>query len=439
MSGDFFRSGLALRAAIVLLALGGLGGSLQPSRLVLVVVGIPALLLLVAGARLGAAPRLPAVFMALAMLLFGTLSLAWSPALEDGLRLLLVVFIGLLSVPLACLCDRKLSVARDVRDAWSWALALTLPFAMYELATGQHFAYALDDRDLGGEVGEVPFASVFFGNYNNYCAFVSLTLPMLFGSLEEARRRLPRWFWSGCALLAFVVLVVNTNRLSMIFAGCLVAYYALSRPSWRLPLIWVSGAAAVLVLAGFMDQEIESILVLAELKFTALGGGDESLDQRTGLIAAGLADVWRSLGMGTGVGSFEHNLARHHPDLIPNAHNLMVELATNFGLIPTIMFVGFLFRLFQLAWTSDLPRDLRSVVLLGVPFVPALGAINSQAIGYTYWWLWLASMVVICAVDHRQLGPSGARRATGKHRRIAPTVLTMDLAATDSRRYLREP
>ena len=107
--------------------------------------------------------------------------------------------------------------------------------ALYELATGTHFAYALDERNLGGDFGAVLFASVFFGNFNNYCAFICLALPMMFGTLEASRLTGRRWFWATCISLTYLILTVNANRLSMVFAAVLLVYYLVTRRNWRLP------------------------------------------------------------------------------------------------------------------------------------------------------------------------------------------------------------
>lgn len=388
----------ALFTAVALLCLGGLGGSLQPSRLILLLYGVPALAHLLAQARLRTPAEWSAVGACSLLALFGALSLAWTPVPVDGLQMLAVVAIGMLAICLACMSRKTIAAARCVRDGWSLALVTTLPFAFYELATGNHFAYALDERDLGGTIGAAPFASVFFGNFNNYCAFISLALPMMLGTVESARRRLWRCFWGLGVVLALAVIVVNTNRLSMLFAAWLLLYYLMTRRKWRLPSFTVACLIAGAVWFGAFEEEVDSILLITAVKFEVLSASDESVDQRTGLVAAGIDELKDSYGIGGGLGSFEHRLRQRYRDLIPNAHNLVVELATNFGIPATLAFLLFLSYLFVVCLRATLPGDLRSPVIASVPFVPAIGAINSQAVGYTYWWLWFATVLLIAAV-----------------------------------------
>jgi hypothetical protein len=400
----------ALFVAVVLLCLGGLGGSLQPSRLVLLVYGLPALAHLLTRAQLRTPAEWSAVGACSLLVFFGALSLTWTPVPVDGLQMLVVVAIGMLAICLACMSRKTIAAARCVRDGWSLALVVTLPFAMYELATGNHFAYALDERNLGGTIGAAPFASVFFGNFNNYSAFISLALPMMLGTIESTRERVRRWLWGAGVVLALAIIVVNTNRLSMIFTAWLLLYYLMTRRKWWLPSVAAACLMAVAVWCGAFDEEIDSILLIASIKFEVLGTSDESVDQRTGLIAAGINELTDSYGIGGGLGSFEHRLRERYPDLIPNAHNLAIELATNFGIPATLAFFVFLSYLFVVCLRATLPADLRSPVIASLPFVPAIGAINSQAVGYTYWWLWFATVLLIAAVAQaRTLQPDSDR------------------------------
>ena len=404
-----------LRVAIVLLALGGLGGSLQPSRIVLMAIGAPSLAMLMAPRwSFSARVEAGAMLMGLSLLLLGALSLIWSPAKGDGAGLWAAVAVGLLALPIAFMCKTDWASARQLRDAWSWAIALTIPLALFELVTGEHFAYALEERNLGGDFGATPFASAFFGNYNNYCTFICLALPMMLGTFESSLGRTSRWFWGCCIALTYCILAINTNRLSLIFSVLLLIYYLVTRKSWRWPFVFLALAVGTVEWLGYFSEEINAILQLAALKFDAIGAGDESVDERAAIIVAGLQQLQDSFGMGFGVGSFEYHLRLDHPGLIPNAHNLVIELATNFGGIAALGFLLFLAQLFVEAWRGILPPDLRAIPLMTLPFVPAIGAINSQAVGYTYWWLWLATIYVIVA--------SGEKHTTTEARPRSPHI-----------------
>lgn len=384
-----------LVAAILLLSLGGLGGSFQPSRLVLLAFLALPLATLIARPTLASRADHAAVACLLFMATLGALSLTWTLDLVAGLARMAVVLTGMTAAVYVAAAPKTLLVARHVRDAWGMALALTLPLAAYELATGNHFAFALDDRAVGGEFGDLPFASTFFGNFNDYCTFISLALPMAIGSLESARHRAARGVWTLTVALSVVVLAVNLSRLALIFVAWLMVYYAWTRKFWRKPVATFGALATIGLILGAFEEDAQSLLMFAALKFGSLAAGDESTGERLALLNAGVQSLTLSAGMGLGVGGFEAFLRERYSNLIPNPHNLLMELAANFGALSAVAFVGLLAYLYVSARKGSLPRDLRSVVLVSLPFVPAIGAISSQAIGYTYWWLWLGSIVMI--------------------------------------------
>lgn len=381
---------------IVLLALGGLGGSFQPSRLLLVgFILVPLAALIAKPDHVSPADRVTISCFAL-IALFGTLSLSWTLDFTAGVARMAVVLTGMSAAIYVATSPKSLSAARRMRDAWSIALALTLPPAVYELATGYHFAFAFDERAVGGGFGELPFASVFFGNFNDYCTFISLALPMAIGSLESVRHRTARYCWASVVAASVMILAINLSRLALVFVAWLAVYYLWTRKRWRRPAALVLAFAAAAVLGSDpFDEEINALLAFAALKFTGLTTGDESTGERVALLEAGLSSLRTSFGVGLGVGGLEVFLQRDHPDLIPNPHNLVMELGANFGAIPVVAFVGLLIYLYLAVQQSRLPGDLRSTAIASLPFVPAIGAISSQAIGYTYWWLWVSTIVMI--------------------------------------------
>jgi O-antigen ligase len=292
------------------------------------------------------------------------------------------------------------------------------PVAFYEVATGNHFAYALDDRQPGADFGALPFASVFFGNFNDYSTFICLALPMLAGTIEDPHRVRFRWLNIACLAGAISVLLVNLTRLAIIFVGCLLLYYAFTRSAVRRsPITWVAVASAGLFAASSSEQAT-ALIEFGLFKFTSLASNDESAGERAALLAA----IWESLrqtyGLGLGVGALENYLVTVHPDLIANPHNFVAELAANFGLLSAGIFIAFLGYLWLAVRRGALPPELKTPILFSLPFMPVIGAISSQGIGYTYWWIWLASVTFIAAVSAK--GRFQSASDTRRHRSPHP-------------------
>lgn len=406
----FVRPDLLLRVAIVLLALGGLGGSLQPSRLILLASVGPFIgILLSQWKEIHGAERV-AIITCFFLVLAGAVSLLWTPDVAAGASRMAVVVVGMSSLALAVTAPKSFSVAREVRDAWSIALAATLPLAVYELVTGNHFAFAFDERMVGGDFGALPFASVFFGNFNDYCTFICLSLPMLLGTIESTERGLKRTLWIGAAVVIFAILLANLSRTAVAFALWLLIYYTISRRTWRKPvLLGLFVALAAFWVVGGAEQ-LEALYLFGTYKFAGIVDGDESGQERLEILMASMDSLRQTAGLGVGIGGIEVFLRDRYPNLIPNPHNLIAEVMANFGVLPGLVFCFFLLYLFWAALRSRLPADLRSPLVASLPFVPLIGVISSQAIGYTYWWLWFSTVTLVVASGQLMDG----RRAPGR-------------------------
>ncbi len=375
-------------AGVFLLWLGGLGGSLQPSRLVLL--AMLALIALVSRIVVLVPAVYPVYVAYAAILALGVLTLPLSTDVRAGLALISTVLLGMTSI-LFIRTRISWQGARQVRDAWSAALLCTLPFALYEIASGNHFVYALEQRDVGGDIGVLPFASVFFGNYNNYSTFVCLSYPMLLGTLLETQSKPRRALLLVGAALSLAVTLINTSRIATLFV--LLAAIVIVAAAYRgsvlglLALVGITGAAVWA--SGFNLQ-------YAQLRLAVDLVRDQSASERIDLIVAGARALQDSYGLGLGPGGFVPYISEKYPGLIPNPHNLLLELAVNFSLYASVAFAAILVLLFlRLMRRRDIPVGLRLPVLITLPFVPLIGSLNSLAVGYTYWWYWMATAVLV--------------------------------------------
>jgi hypothetical protein len=400
LRGNSVYRWLAIRIyaiAIVLLFLGGTGGSYQPSRLLVIPLGIIATLFVLNNRRHHNKIEAITILFCSITLIFGAFSLLWTPDFESGLNLLITVSIGLLAVLTPLAFARNLSSANLVSDAWSWSLAATLPWALYELATGNHFSY-LGDRSFGGELSDVKlmFASVFFGNWNNYSLFICLCLPFLLGTAERSSG-LMRNFWVLCGTAALTIIVINTSRASLLFVTLLFLCYMMTRNAkYGIALLAVSSVFATLAIS-FLPNTLSQAFWAWEMRFTQFGLGnyDESNSMRWSIIVFSMERMSESFWAGPGIGGIEYLIERDRPDLIPNVHNLLVEFLVSFGPLPTLVFLLLLARVLWSNIGRNLPQDLTLPVFVGIPALPILGAIQSQNIGYTLWWFWFGTLIYL--------------------------------------------
>jgi hypothetical protein len=398
-----------LTIAILFLSAGGLGGSFQPGRLILI--GGFALVFARFASRLGRSHQLEgsAVIFCLVTLLLGLLSISWTPDLSKGVGLWVTLAVGFLAFGVVISSEKTVQYARELRDAWSWSFLATVPLAVYEIWTDNHFLYSLEERNIGGDYGSFKFASAFFGNYNNYCVFICLALPMLFGTLDQSRTPRARAMWLTAIAAAYLILVVNTSRAALIAGFAIFLFYLVTRKATKVIGVVIASTISFGAAAFLLQDEIYRFASLLSLRARALIEGDESLEQRTELIKFGIERLSQTWGFGGGVGAFEGEVARWQYSLIPNAHNFLLELAVNFSIFALLAFCLFMIVLFRGAMRSVAPPDIRFAPLVGIPLLPLIGALNSQAIGYTYWWVWIATLLFMVVV-----GNQARHRATNR-------------------------
>ncbi len=405
-----------LCTAVVATLAGGAGGSFQPARLVLIA---SALLLLISSKEPAAPARMTRQMLTMAgvMALGGGISLFWTADLLGGLGILLAIGVGALSLYIVMHSDLSPQGVGRLTSAWLVVIGLSLCIAFYELATGNHFQFALDDRTIRG-LGQFPFASVLFGNYNDYSAWLCLGLPITMGAFLEARSAGRRLLVLAVNLGLLAVVFVNTSRGAIIYASLVCIVYFVRFRAFRSYAIPALLLAIPFILIRYADA-IRDLYGLATLRFEYVGAADESYSQRSGLIDAGIEGLISTFGFGIGAGGFEEYISDYYNYLIPNPHNIFLEIAVNFGLIPLVAFVVMIVRLFFAALSRrDIPQGFRMAVLLGTLGVPIIGVVPSQAIGYVYWWVWFATLCAMVDVRMPQqssgyFGTTAGRQADG--------------------------
>jgi O-antigen ligase len=395
---------------------GGIGGSFQPTRILMVGLAVIAL-------WFSPNPHLNTRFLSqtyalfIAAMVFGLLSLAWTPDVVGGTGMLIAIAIGgcaLFAISRAELDRRGISLI-----VWSWfgSVALSVIIGFYEIATGNHFQFSLEGRVIGGAFGEFPFAAIFFGNYNNYSTWLCLAFPITLAAFFETRNILAR---AAVMLVNFAVIgiiFINTSRGALIYISVATALYIVRFPAVRLYAFGASILLFPVILARYSGEvkNLYDFISYRFLDFNSLALADE---QRAGLIGAGLNGIFENWGLGIGIGGFEEYINDNYPYLIPNPHNILIEIAANLGIITLVLFACLIIALFFAGFRrKDLPPSLRICLMLGSIGVPLIGTIPSQAISYIYWWVWLATLIAF-AVSPRQTNKSTAslqRQVTAQH------------------------
>ncbi|KYH05488.1 hypothetical protein A1704_10305 [Chryseobacterium cucumeris] len=387
------------------LSLGSFGGSFQPTRLLLLF--LPFLLVKsTKGSHLHYNNTITfGLFTYFVWITYGLISLFWSPDPQIGLTNEIVVMTtsmsSLLFFPLF-LKDNDATL-KLIRNAWIYGLALTLPIAIYEIVTMNHFSYD-DERLIGGIGIYAPYASVFFGNYNNYCVFICLCLPMvLWGIIEEGKKAL-KIFYLVVLGISVLIIFVNTNRTSMI----IIVIYLLSQI--RLNYKNLSFIALILLLFYFSytflpDPLVQNIEILFKDRVNVDYSNDESGSVRMYNFIAGIGFLIDSYGAGVGAGGYEYYMERsEYYKGIVNPHNFFLEIFAQYGIVIFSLFIIWLVKiLIGFKKSVMLSSNVKRLLYTSVLVIPIIGIINSDSLGNTYWWLYLTSLAIISSVGGKKM------------------------------------
>lgn len=387
------------------LSLGSFGGSFQPTRLLLLF--LPFLLVKsTKGSHLHYNNTITfGLFTYFVWITYGLISLFWSPDPQIGLTNEIVVMTtsmsSLLFFPLF-LKDNDATL-KLIRNAWIYGLALTLPIAIYEIVTMNHFSYD-DERLIGGIGIYAPYASVFFGNYNNYCVFICLCLPMvLWGIIEEGKKAL-KIFYLVVLGISVLIIFVNTNRTSMI----IIVIYLLSQI--RLNYKNLSFIALILLLFYFSytflpDSLVQNIEILFKDRVNVDYSNDESGSVRMYNFIAGIGFLIDSYGAGVGAGGYEYYMERsEYYKGIVNPHNFFLEIFAQYGIVIFSLFIIWLVKiLIGFKKSVMLSSNVKRLLYTSVLVIPIIGIINSDSLGNTYWWLYLTSLAIISSVGGKKM------------------------------------
>jgi O-antigen ligase len=401
---------LLIWLSLALLATGvEVGGSLQPSRVVIVAAAV---LMLLKGRLLGDLTRPTRFFvlMAVAWLLWGVTSLFWTPNLSGGIREITGICLGFLTVvTLLNLARSTPDVLRMIRLGWVASFLFTVPIAIYELVTDQHLPNSYGQLTLGGlENAPIIYASTTFGNRNTYIAFVVIALPFILWSFHAARGRLHKGFYLAVVASAAGLVMLTSSRLAIVATVIeLLGWFLLTFDLRRFRSVVIIVFLVSVLAWEFVQISNASVLVQIRL-LNMRGYEDQSASRRNALYMNGMQFILRTAGIGVGAGGFQQSI-ENGQDLydtggVIDPHNLFLEVFSQYGLVVGGLFFGWLIYCFKvmvsglrrnrLASSGELELAAKHGVVLMLA-LPPIVLLNSAFLTYTIFWMAVACLTVI--------------------------------------------
>jgi len=402
MRNENFFTAFLISLSIIVLGLGGVGGSFQPSRLIIILL-LPWILMKLFNIFNFSIfdYRCQIVLFCIITFFLGLLSISWSIDRLTSLGSMVVILINMMPLIAVALMsnDNLLALKRFLPIAWTISASLTLPLAAYEIYTGNHFL--LEHHERGGGVGfYLPFAAGLTGNLNNYSLYLVFCLfGMLFFNWHGEILKRVKYFMIIIGVLIVSVVVINSGRATILTLFGLL-FFQFKLKIIRIELILLTTISLIVVKLLDSDELID-LSILSEyltLKFTDFSNDLESEQGRIAILFSGISGVTSSFGLGTGVGASTIYLDVIERVYIPNTHNLLLEWTLSFGVLGLISFIYFLI-ITILAVKNNIESSHRKLIYTFVLLTPLYGLAQSNLIGYTYFWLALATMAAYSRFD----------------------------------------
>lgn len=373
---------------ILTLSLGGLGGSFQLSRILLIIAFF-------ANSKIKFINNLKystsvGTIICGFWIIYGSISLIWSVSPIIGLESeLIVMSVGMLSLPVFNSVAKFENINNVIKYSWVGGAIIAVSMGIFEILTGNHFIYADQERILGGINIEVPFASGMFGNINNFCAYLVLCNPIVLWAFFEEIILVMKVFFISLIILIISLVILNGSRtgilvLSMQLVYFIIAYYRYIFKNFIVLLF------LVILLVIYIPWE--DLLLVINYRL-----GNTEQDARSVMITAAIKMLYISFGFGTGAGSFEEYAGKmNNFDQIINPHNLLLEIIAQYGVIVFIMFCFWMFHIFvRTLKNNNIAKGAKVAIQILILTIPLIGVMNSDALGYIYWWIIFASICTI--------------------------------------------
>lgn len=387
---------------ISLVAFGGIGGAMQPIR-ILGIMFLPMVVTSLVTNKMSKEEKWVFRFF-LFFILYAVISLLWSFNQSEGVKELgyFVCHFSLFFM-LVFWSKKANNPFKAILNGWLMVLLLTLPIAFIEVITNWHLPISKYEADklmnLGGNIIKQRYASVTFSNYNTYVVLLVFCLPFLLTHLKIIRKLRIQLFYWIVFLSVSVILFINASRGGILCWGILLIFYFVydrKKKQWSMGSIFLG--ILVLLMAVYVFNEY-STEVLQQFSYR-INEGDKSFfedSSRFYLYQVALILWINSVFMGTGIGSEAAAMSSISSGIVAT-HNMYLEVLLQFGIIIFILFIVFLYKIFsKISIINFKPIKFIMISFLLI-FIPIF-IVNSGYLLMPSLWVLLGSLFIISNID----------------------------------------
>ncbi len=378
---------------LILLAFGSIGGALTPIR-VFTISMLPLMLYKPNPILIRRRYLYERIFLICwSILAFGMILIAMdtTTSLKYWLHLTLNMYAFFVLIWMA---NKAANPQKAIATGWIAILIITLPIACWEFLTDQHLPWSYWDSDRrmnfgSGNVIQRRFAAIAFGNLNVYnfiLCYIFSFLVLKIIKQETTIIKFPFFNWILLVILCLII-IFNSSRASILCLSvgllCLGIYFL--RNSWKMLTILTLFMGVALYIAIQND-----LFLIIFSRFSNQGLGDTG---RIENIMYGTKALIDSNLLGIGTGNYTPVMEKFGLE-ITAPHNILIEIATQFGIFILMGYLYLLFRILRKGMQN--PQKANKVfVLITILLYPFVHIINSGYLLNTEFWLFLASILII--------------------------------------------
>lgn len=377
---------------IATLASGGIGGYLQVTR-VLVVLFLPALLSQKSQCRYNTKKLFNSI---VAFCLFATFSLLWSEARYEGFKFVLYFYIHfILFAEIIVFARFANNPLKTISWAWVTFICLCSVVSIWEIYTDNHLAMSRDSSGLIRNIGDdillhQRFTSVTFFNFNTYVTVLCFALPWVFYRLAETTKIKQKLVCLYAILCSFIFIMYNASRGGALVLAIYAIIYLIFTPNSRGKYISIILFLAVMLF--YITQADSSLFTLILSRSASVT--DYHDESRYSIWMVAIEAILQTFGFGVGAGGTILAMERINPGGINIPHNIILEIAIQYGVVFAVIFVLYLYRqIVKTLFVKD--KYIRMALLMAFCGMPVSFIINSSYLQVTTLYPFMATMFIL--------------------------------------------
>ncbi|MFT8318512.1 MAG: O-antigen ligase family protein [Sporolactobacillus sp.] len=354
---------------------------------------------------------------------YGALSLIWAPSFAEGLKYLLLLFMGILFVFFSVLIFREwhdlnlFYLLWLIMSAVLIVLGLINYFARIQLPTSSLY---------GGPSYKQGYPTAVFTNQNDFATFLSISFFFYLAYVRQRQAFAAKVFgYGGAVLSAFLIYLTDSRASEFAVLIGFLCYLFLALPRAMKKTVFTGAAVFAVVagmfLAGSVSGKVTRLLTV-ETSYS-INDVPASDTVRMHLLESTARYLAETYGAGTGAGNLSYDLQTqpvYNTNHIYEAHNWLAEITGTFGIfIGTgylLIYLALLYCLYRFA--SPLPSGDRGRILRGtlagmIAFL--ISSISPSSVSNLYFqWIFLGFILTLVSVLRRETSSQQMQRGNVK-------------------------